>query len=378
MPALTKTADRRQVPHARWLIGRMSEHRELTLRLSEHPDLLVIEADPLSGTSAILALALDEVARPAVSVDARGAGDAMDLAMAIAAATIEELAPAAASWWNDTGQLDAEGLRLSRALSERQIDLRGVQDGSGEGLHRLHDSLELVAVLGDARVLLVIDHLDTLLERVSAPDARKLLSVLRAEHQRLGSAQLLLVGLTDGRLVTAMRDPDHPLYRAGDILPMRRPKPQRFVDDMAVGRPLTPLPVPLIGAAAELTAGASPYLWRIADLAEATETEPRDGAISAWRLLREVTAPAMAEQFGLLGSVHRSAPTVASAIALGLGPYELPVNPKSVNDALRRMRARGVVFSPEERRWSVSDPMLASWARENAPVWVRRRARRKS
>ena len=54
------------------------------------------------------------------------------------------------------------------------------------------------------------------------------------------------------------------------------------------------------------------------------------------------------QQFRLLGSIHRAAPTVVCAIAAGVGPYELPLNPKSINDALTRMRARGQVFSPEK------------------------------
>ena len=45
-------------------------------------------------------------------------------------------------------------------------------------------------------------------------------------------------------------------------------------------------------------------------------------------------------------------------------------------DALTRMRARGQVFSPEKQRWSIADPLLGTWARDHAPVWVRRRAQR--
>jgi hypothetical protein len=82
--------------------------------------------------------------------------------------------------------------------------------------------------------------------------------------------------------------------------------------------------------------------------------------------------PAIAQQFVLAGSVHRSAPTVLAAIANGLGPYELPLNPKSVYDALTRMRARGQVFSPTKQRWAISDPALASWARAHAQLPIRR------
>jgi hypothetical protein len=74
--------------------------------------------------------------------------------------------------------------------------------------------------------------------------------------------------------------------------------------------------------------------------------------------------------------VHRAAPTVVCAIARGVGPYELHLNPKSVNDALTRMRARGQVFSPEKQRWAISDPLLAAWARDHAPVAIRRLSQR--
>jgi hypothetical protein len=368
-----------RVPASRWLIGRLSEHRELTFRLSQRPDLLVIEADPLSGTSAVLAHALNEVDRRVVFVDARGAADAMDLGMAIGTAAIESLAPAAASWWNGHGrQLDFEGLRISRVAGERDVDLDELQIGGGASIDRLRDSLELLDVLTDEPVLLAIDHLDTLLERVTERAAREVLGALRAYHQRLSSTQMLLVGLTAGRLATGMRDRDHPLYRAGEILPMQRPKPQRFIDDFSVGQQWTSVRVETIGAAAELAAGAPAYVWRIVDLVVNEPGEPRDGATTAWGLLRDLAAPTMAQEYVVLAGLHRAAPTVASAISSGLGPYELPVNPKSINDALRRMRARGVVFSPEERRWSMADPLLASWARVYAPDWVQRRARVKS
>ena len=55
------------------------------------------------------------------------------------------------------------------------------------------------------------------------------------------------------------------------------------------------------------------------------------------------------QQFRLLGSVHRAAPTVVCAIANGIGPYELPLNPKSINDALTRMRARPGLLAGEAK-----------------------------
>jgi hypothetical protein len=201
--------------------------------------------------------------------------------------------------------------------------------------------------------------------------------VLRAEHQRAGSVQQLLVGRTDGRLASALRDPEHPLYRAGANLQLKRPRPQRFVDDLeARPREWKDALLALLGAAAELADGASAYVWRTIDTVREGRTREERTALAAWQRLRERAEPSTAQQYRLLGSVHRAAPTVVSAIANGIGPYELPLNPKSVNDALARMRARGQVFSPEKQRWAVSDPLLAAWARETTPVWVRRRAQR--
>jgi hypothetical protein len=375
MPASTKTAESPTLRGARWRIGLKSQYQELTLRLAEQPDLLAIESDPLSGASILLAHALEDAERPIVRVDARVSGSALDLAMAIATAGITRLVPQAASWWNGAGAFDVEGLRLSRTLADRGIDLDELRVGSGVGSEQLRHALELVAELSDGGGLLAIDHLDDLLERLSARTARALLGVLRAEHQRAGSLQQLLVGRTEGRLASALRDPDHPLYRAGSIVRLRRPRPQRFMDDLPTVRSWTDGFVTLIGAAAELAEGAPAYVWRTVEAAYAGASNDRD-APAAWRQLRESTEPCTAQQFRLLGSVHRAAPTVVCAIASGIGPYELPMNPKSVNDALTRMRARGQVFSPEKQRWAIGDPLLAAWARDNAPVWVRRRAQR--
>lgn len=384
MPASTKTGKPLARVSTRWLIGLTAEYGELGTRLAEHPDLLVIESDPLSGTSALLALALVQLDRPALIVDARTAGSALDLAMAITTEAIARLTPRAVSWWNGTSVVDAEGLRLSRVMSGRGIDLEQLRAGTGPGLERLRHALELAAELCDGAGLLAIDHLDDLLERLSASAALALLGVLRAEHQRAGSMAQLLIGRTGGRLSTALRDPDHPLYRAGDLIRIRRPDPQRFVDDLMRDgdgdseseRDWTDADRELVGTAANLAGGAPAYVWRTVDGSSAQAGEPRDRALAAWRTLRQIAEPSTAQQFRLLGSVHRAAPTVVCAIAGGIGPYELPLNPKSVNDALIRMRARGQVYSPQRGRWSVADPLLAAWARDQRPAGVRLRARR--
>lgn len=376
MSASTPTADPPRPREERWLIGHLSEHRELQLRLDERAGLLVLEADPLSGTSALLAQTLPDATYPYVAVDARAAADALDLATLIADTAITTLAPSAAAWWNsDSVPFDAEGLRLSRALSLHGVSIEELRTSRGAGLEQLRHALELVTALTDDAVLVLIDHLDTLLERISARDAIALLGVLRAERQRERPPELLLIGRTGGRLATALRDRAHPLYRAGQTIELRRPTPQRFRDDLAVTRPWSPAPASVVFQAAELTHGVPAYVWRVVELAGHLNGNDTDRVVIAWRRLCELGAPQSAEQYELLASVHRAAPTLVSTIAAGLGPYEAPIADKSIYDALRRMRSRGAVFKTADDRWAVSDPVLARWARHHAPSWLQRRAR---
>ena len=367
-------------PPARWLLGRLSEHRELQARLVERPGLLVIEADPLSGTTGVVQHAVTELSYPSVYVDVRGTGDALDLAMLIADAAVTTLRPAAAPWWlGDDVPFDVEGLRLSRTLSARGVPLDELRDGAGPDLLRLREALQLVAEVANGNVLLVIDHLDSLLENITARAAEELLAVLRAERQASGSAELLLVGRPQGRLVDALHDPSAALFHAGQSIRMRRASPARIVDDLAVARPWTDLPVGTIRDAAELAEGAPAILWRILDLVRQVPAESAPLSTQwAWDRIEDLNQPVVAQQFELLGGAHRLAPTVVAALAHGVGPYEAPSNPKSVRDALSALRARGIVWSPEKGRWRIADPLLASWARSHSSSWVRRRARHRA
>lgn len=360
---------------SRWLLGLIAEYTELLDRLAERQRILVIEADPLSGASAVLGAALDASELRAIVVDARAAAGANDLAVSIATGAIATLAPEASAWWNRGGSSDRAGLRLARKAAGLGIDLELLRSGVGQK-DQLRRALELIEMLTDDPLWLAVDHLDDLLERLRPAQRTEFLGVLRASSQRAGSVHQVLAGRTAGQLAAALDDDEHPLYRAGDRLRIRRPSPRRFIDDLAIGRPWIRAPVPVIGAAAELAAGAPAYVWRVVDIARGLDgPEPRDLATAAWRALRVQLEPLCAQQFVLAGSVHRSAPAVLSAIANGLGPYELTLNPKSVYDALTRMRARGQVFSPAKQRWAISDPALASWAREHAPLRIRRRSR---
>lgn len=226
---------------------------------------------------------------------------------------------------------------------------------------------------GGGDVLLAIDHLDTLLERLAGDDAEQLLAVIRAERQRKDAAQMLLVGRTGGTLARSLGDDRRAMYHSGDVLAMRRAYPKRFVDDLALGSPWVEEPGALIGTAAELANGCPAYVWRIVDRAGPIVGEPRERALTAWRALREESSTQTGQLFEVLASAQRAAPAVVCAISSGLAPYGLPINDRSVNAALNRLRARGVLFVPEPRKWAVSDPLLAGWARDHCPSWIRRR-----
>lgn len=362
--------------HSRWLIGLLAEYYELLDRLAERQRLLVIEADPLSGASAVMSAALGASGLPSIIVDARAASEASDLALSIATGAIRALAPEASAWWSRGGSSDRAGTRLARKAAGRGIDLALFRSGDGQR-DQLRRALELLEVLTDDPVWLAVDHLDDLLERLRPARRDELLGVLRASSQLAVPVHQLLVGRTAGQLASALDDEEHPLYHAGDRVSIRRAAPGRFIDDLAVGT-WSDAPVPLIAAAAELAAGAPAYVWRIVDIGIGRDgAGPRELASAAWRELRTQLEPSCAQQFVLAGSVHRAAPAVLSAIASGIGPYELELNPKSVYDALTRMRARGQVFSPAKQRWAVTDPALASWARDHASLQIKRVADRR-
>jgi hypothetical protein len=107
--------------------------------------------------------------------------------------------------------------------------------------------------------------------------------------------------------------------------------------------------------------------WRAIELVP-TEAE----AISGWRRLRRMTVASTLRQWDLLRRVHPQAQPVVAAMGVGLRPHSVAANAKSVNDALNRLRGLGVVWQPEERRWSLSDPLLKAWMRENGPSWAQR------
>lgn len=360
--------------NAEVLIGRLAEYQELLDTLGQRPGLTVIAADPLSGMSALLASVLEELHGSQVLADARSCADGLDLAMAVADAAVERLAPEAMAWWTRAAPPSSvAGLRLSRALSERGIDLEALRLGTGPAERRLPEALELLLALADGDAMLVIDHLGPMLSALPIEEARQLLDVLRAARQEHRGLDLVLVEYPDGPMASALADQGHPLYRAGQVMRLRRAKPSRFTGDMAIARPWTEAPVELVGAAAELASGVPELTWRTIDLAPVDGEEVHARALAGWRKLRRLTAISTVRQWELLRRVHPLAQSVVAATGAGLRPHAVAANPKSINDALVRLRELGVAWQPEPRRWALADPLLAAWVRDYPPPWVKRR-----
>lgn len=360
--------------NAEVLTGRLAEYGELLDVLGERPGLTVISGDPWSGTSALLATAIAELDGACVVVDARGCGDSLDLAMAIADTAVAQLAPDASAWWMGTAPpASAAGLRLSRTLSQRGVDPGELRRGSGPGERRLPEAIELLLALAHGEAVLALDHLGLMLSALPGEDVRQLLGALRTARQENPGLDLVLVEHPGGPVSSALADPGHPLYRAGQLLGVRRPKPTRFVDDLAITRPWTDARVEVIGAAAELAGGVPALTWRVIDLAPADGEDDHTRALTGWTRLRQMTTAQTARQWDLLRRVHPIAQSVVAAMSVGIRPHSVAANPKSVNDALGRLRELGVAWQPEPRRWALGDPLLAAWVRDHAPPWAARR-----
>jgi len=359
----------------RLLIGRLAEYEELVGVLDSRQGLTIVAADPWSGTSAVVRSAIEEIAWPCVLVDARPCTDELDLAMAIADATVSSLAPEAAGWWQRLAPPASKaGLELSRVLSTESIDLEDLQLGAGRAEERLDDAIRLlVALAAPQPATLIIDHAGLLLAGMPAPDSRKLLGKLRSLRQTHQVLDLLLVEHPDGEASTALQDADHPLYRAGRQLRLRRPDPARYVDDLAIARPSTDVTIALLRIAADLAAGVPWLTWQIVDHGSSSNDDPRAQALAGWAAIRTATDPATVREWDLLRRLHPQAQTVFAALASGLKPHSIAANSKSVSDALRRLNGAGLAWQPQPRRWVTGNPLLASWAHEHPPPWIHRR-----
>lgn len=373
MPTTSEMGER--LPQsAELLTGRVAEYRELRDNLMERPGMLVVSADPWSGTSALLQSVVDELEQPAVVVDARRCRDALDLALAIADRAVGEFAPDAEAWWTRAGPAaDATGLRLSRTLGANGVDVEGLRLGEGEGTRRLREAIEVLVTISD-RAILVIDHLGPMLSALPARNATELLGALRASRQEHGQVDLVLVEYAEGPISVAGTDVGHPLYRTAAELRLRRARPARFVGDFAITRDWTDVPVGLVGAAAELGCGAPGVVWRIIELAPTTPDFAPTRAFEGWQKLRRLTAPATARQWDLLRRVHPLAQPIIAAMSAGMRPHAISANSKSVNEGLKRLREVGLAWRTEKRYWALADPLLQAWARDHPPPWATRRS----
>ncbi|MET0600375.1 MAG: hypothetical protein ABW167_00115 [Baekduia sp.] len=371
--------DHRAQEHlARTICGRLSEWEQLNLTLGQRLGLTVIAAAPLSGTTGLLQAALGPGYGDGMLVDARRCADALDLAMAIADQAVASYCPEEVRWWQSAGPpQDQASLRLARSLSAQSIDLDGVRLGEGRRLERLDEAFALIVALAnevraDRPPTLVIDHLGTMLATVREHASRELLDQLRTIRQRHTTLDLVLVDYPAGPIVHALGDPDHPLYRAGQTLNIARAHPAQFLEE--AGGAGIKLPRGLLGAAAELAAGAPALVWPIVDLSDADGGDDTPAAARGWQRLRDLNAASVSAQWDLLRRVHPSAQTLVSAMAFGLAPYSTPVADKSITDGLNRLRDVGIVWQPEDgSKWAIADQLLAAYARDHAPAWIARR-----
>lgn len=365
--------DATQTPPARSLIGHLSEYQMLLDTLDQQPGLHALIADPFSGTSHMLRAAVAALSYPGLYIDARPLADELDLAMAIGDAAVHVLRPGAAAWWDGVAPETDKAARLvRRELAEISLDPVAVQEGEGPAADALGDALRLAVLLAGGTVAVAIDHLDDLLRhgRVGRSDP---LATLRATRQQLPDLQLLLVGRPDGRLGEALHDPRHPLFQAGQSQRIPRTHADRYINDLATGRPELPegISAATLGVAAELTAGVPAYVWAIIDRLAATPMPPAE----AWQRYRDERLTEITRHAETIGALHPVALTVLAAVAAGLGAYALPINDGRVRAALQTLRSTGAVWQPRAREWAIADPLLASWLRHHAPAWIHRRAR---
>ncbi len=354
-------------------IARAGEHDALLSALEAQAGLTVVACAPLSGTSALLAITAARASHPCVRVDARACTDPLDLAMEIADRAVEALAPEATSWW--TGRdapSSTAGLRLWRRLGRTGIDPDPLRNGQPSA--RIEEALRLADALDDRPLTVIIDHLGPLLYQLGHARARLLLAETRAAMQRLPGLGLMLVDQLDGAAAAALDDEEHPLFRAGALIEIRRPHPREFAQDLADRGDLRLTPG-LVASCADLVNGVPALTWLLVDLADA-DAYPPSAAFEAWRTLKETTDVSTAREWETLRRVHPLAQTIAATLAGGLRPHAaIAANDKSVTDALRAMRGLGIAWQPRPRTWALANPLQAAYARGHPPPWLVRGGR---
>jgi hypothetical protein len=363
------------ITETRLLAGHVAERRELAVSIQEHLGLIVLAADPLSGTSTLLEAGLRQSGEQYVRVDARRCADMRDLAMAIADAAVGVLAPEALAWWQGSAPpASADGLRLGQMLQDKGIAADGLLAGTGQSTVLLRRALDLTAGLASGHVELAIDHLGAMLASMRENPGREILDALRSGRQRNQDLGLVLIDQPRGRIVRALHDRNHPMYRAGATQRIARPTPDRVIHDLSTAGPIPSTPVGVIRAAAELAAGVPSLTWQVVELAGA-DGDVVARAMDGWQRLRRFNATSVSQQWDQLRRIHSSAQMLITAISLNLRPHSVPAASKTVDDGLNRLRDVGVAWQPAERMWAVADPLLAASARELVSPWAVRRLR---
>lgn len=375
MVEVWRTAAEDPIAESQWLAGHVAEWRELVESVRAHVGLIVLAADPLSGTSRLLDAALRESDERHIHVDVRLCADTRDLATAIADAAVAAMAPEALAWWQGLGPpASTGGRRLGRMLHDKGIGTDELRAGTGQVPVLLSRALDLAAELAAGDAVLAVDHLGTMLSNIRSGPAREILDTLRSGLQRNRDLALVLVDQPHGPIVRALHDRGHPLFLAGATQRITRPTPDRLIHDLATAKPPMTIPVGLIRAATELASGVPSLTWHIVDLADA-DGDVVARAMGGWQRLRRLNATAVRQQWDQLRRIHASAQMLVAAISVGIRPHSVPAASKTVDDGLKRLRDVGVAWQPQERTWAVADPLLGAFAREHVPPWAVRRVR---
>ena len=332
----------------------------------------MIVADPLSGTSALLAAALEESTPPSVLVDARRCANSLDLAMAIADGAIAALAPDASAWWMGAAPPSSTaGLSVSRLLNGRRIDPQALRSGEGQDVSRLYEALELTAALAEGPITLAIDTSDTCSRTSAAPPPEKSSALSEQHASKPVASTLCSLTIPTGRSAWRSATNNTPYTAPASAYASAAPPRPRVVEDLVITKPLVKTPVPLLRAAAELAAGVPDLTWQAIAMAP-NEGENPARALSGWEALRHATAVSVRREWDLLRRVHPAAQTIVGAISIGLKPHNAPAASKTIDDALNRLRDVGMAWQPAERTWAIADPLLSAYAREHPQPWALR------
>jgi hypothetical protein len=230
-----------------------------------------------------------------------------------------------------------------------------VRTAPGTPLAQLTTAMSVTAALAEGATV-VIDHLGELLAGGSAHAADQLSADLRSLAQDPGLPRQLLIGYAGAYLIQALGNEAHPLYGAGSTIEVERPSPSAFEAAM------DGVPARRVSDAYRRARGAPVLIAEVLDGAES------HGSVEAgWEILSRITRPAHQALWTALRRVHPQAQAVCACLANDLPPSRTRANPKSINDALGRLRGLGTAWQPAPGRWQLADMLFADHLRRNTP-----------